>query len=55
MTDKMETEKAKVNLEIDKVRLFDEKNFLIVKRGELWAEIATLYTVEPSNVPIRGY
>ena len=35
MTDKMETEKTKANLEADRVQLFDEKNFLIVKREEL--------------------
>jgi len=35
MTDKMKTEKAKVNLEANRVQLFDEKNSLIVKKEEL--------------------
>ena len=52
MTDKMETEKVRVNLEIDKTRPFDKKNFLIVKREEFQAEIAALNVV---NIPIRSY
>jgi len=35
ITNKMETEKTKVNLKTDKTRLFNEKNFLIVKKEEL--------------------
>ena len=34
MTDKIETEKTKVNLEIDKIRLLKKKNSLIVKKKE---------------------
>jgi len=34
MTNKIETKKARANLEADKARLFDEKNSLIVKREE---------------------
>ena len=30
--DKIETEKAKVNLKADRIQLFDKKNFLIVKK-----------------------
>ena len=52
MTDKMETEKIKVNLKTDKVRLFNEKNFLVIKREELRAEIAVLNTV---NALIRNH
>jgi len=52
MTDKMETEKTKVNLEADRARLFDEKNSLVAKKEELQAEIATL---NATNVPIRGH
>ena len=35
VTDKMETEKAKVNLEVDRARLLGEKNSLVAKREEL--------------------
>ncbi len=52
MTNKIEIEKARVNLEVDKVRLFGKKNSLVTKREELRAEIAILNTV---NVPIRNY
>ncbi len=55
ITDKMETEKARVNLETNRTRLFDEKNSLVVKRKEFRVEIAILYTVGFSNVPIRRY
>ena len=50
--DKTETEKARVNLEADKARLFGEENSLVAKREELRAEIAALNVV---NVPIRGH
>ncbi len=49
---KMETEKARVNLEADKTRLFNEKNSLVVKREELRAEIAVLNVV---NVLVRNH
>jgi len=52
VTDKMETEKARVNLEADRVRWFGKKNFLVVKREELRAEIVVLNAV---NVLVRGY
>ncbi len=55
VTDKMETEKVKVNLEADKARLFDEKNSLVVKREELRAEIVILNAAGSSNIPVRGY
>ena len=55
MTDKMEIEKVKVNLEANRVRLFDEKNFLIIKREELRIEIVVLNVVRFFNVLIRGY
>jgi len=35
MTDKMKTEKTKVNLEADRMQLFDKKNSLVVKKEEL--------------------
>jgi len=55
MTDKTETEKTKVNLKADKVRLFDEKNSLIVKRKKLRIEIVILNATGPPNVLIRRY
>ncbi len=55
MSDKMETERTKVNLEADRMRLLDEKNFLVVKKEEFWTEIAILNTAGPSNILIRSY
>ncbi len=55
MIDKMETEKAKVNLEANKIRLFNKKNSLVAKRKEFRAEIVALYTAGPFNVLVRGY
>jgi len=55
MTNKIKTEKAKVNLEIDKVRLFNEKNSLVVKREKLRAEIVILNAVGPFNILIRNH
>ncbi len=52
MTNKMKTEKAKVNLEANRMRLLGEKNSLVAKREELRAEIAALYIVGFSNVLI---
>ncbi len=51
MTNKIKTEKVKVNLEVDKARLLDEKNSLVAKREELQAEIAVLNVAGLSNVP----
>ncbi len=55
VTDKMETEKARVNLEADKMRLFDEKNSLVVKRKEFRIEIVVLNVAGSSNVSIYSY
>jgi len=55
ITDKMKIEKVRVNLEANRVQLFGEKNFLVVKREELRAEIITLNAAGFSNVPIRRY
>ena len=52
MINKIEIEKAKVNLEANKIQLFGEKNSLIVKRKELQAEIAILNI---SNISTRRY
>ena len=51
----METEKARVNLEADRTRLFDEKNSLIIKRKELQAEIVILNAAGYFNVLVRSY
>ncbi len=53
MIDKMETEKTKVNLEIDKIRLFDEKNSLIAKREKFRAKIITLNVINVQFVIIK--
>ena len=55
MINKIKTKKAKVNLEVNKVRLFDEKNFLVVKREKFRAEITVLNATGSFNVLIRGY
>ncbi len=55
MTDKIKTKKTKANLKVDKVRLFDEKNSLVVKRKELRTEIVILYTAGPFNVLVYRY
>ncbi len=55
ITNKIKTEKIKVNLETNKIRLFDKKNSLVVKRKELRVEITALNTVKLFNVPIRRY
>jgi len=55
MANKIETKKAKVNLEVDRARLFDEKNSLIAKKEKLQTEIAVLNIAGLSNVPIYGY
>jgi len=53
--DKIETEKVKVNLEADRIRLFGEKNSLIVKKKELRAEIVVLNIAGPSNILVCRY
>ncbi len=55
VVDKMETEKVKVNLEADKVRLLGEKNSLVAKREELRVEITILNAAGSSNVLVCGY
>ena len=55
MTDKIKTEKVKVNLEADRVQLFDEKNSLVAKRKELRTEIVALYAVGLFNIPVRSH
>ncbi len=53
--DKMETKKVKVNLKIDRMRLFGKKNSLVVKREKLRTEIVILNVAGSSNVLVCGY
>ncbi len=55
VSDKIKTEKTKVNLKADRIWLFDEKNSLIAKRKEFRTEIVILNVVGLFNIPIRGY
>ena len=55
ITNKIKIEKVRVNLKADRVRLFDKKNSLIVKREELQTKIATLNTAGLSNVLVRRH
>ncbi len=55
IANKIKTEKIKVNLETNRIRLFDKKNSLIVKREELQTKIATLNTAGLSNVLVRRH
>ncbi len=55
ITDKIKIEKIRVNLKIDKIRLFGEKNSLVAKRKQLRAEIVVLNIAGPSNILIRGH
>ncbi len=55
ITDKMETEKVKVNLEADKIQLFNKKNSLVIKKKEFRAEIVALNTAGPFNILIRSH
>ncbi len=48
----METEKAKVNLETNRTRLFGKKNSLVAKRKKLRTKIVAL---NAANVPIRKH
>ncbi len=52
MINKIETKKIRVNLKVDRILLLDKKNFLIVKREKLRAEIVTLNII---NILIRSY
>jgi len=52
VTDKIKTEKARVNLEVDKIQLLNKKNSLVAKRKELRAEITILNVI---NIPIYGH
>ncbi len=52
MADKTETEKIKVNLEVDRIRLFDKKNSLVAKKKEFRTEIAVLNIAGFPNVPV---
>jgi len=55
VTDKIKIEKVKVNLKVNKIRLFDEKNSLIAKRKELRIEIAALNITGHSNILVCRY
>ncbi len=52
MTDKIKTEKTKVNLETNRMQLLGKKNSLVAKRKKLRAEIIILNI---TNIPIRGH
>ncbi len=55
MTDKIETEKARVNLEVNRVQLLGEKNSLVVKKEKLRTEIVTLNITGLFNILICSY
>jgi len=55
MTDKIKTEKAKINLKTNRIQLLNKKNSLVAKREELRAEIIILNTAGSFNVPIYRY
>ena len=55
MIDKIKTEKTRINLEANKVQLFDKKNFLVAKRKKLRTEIVILNAAGHFNVLIRSY
>jgi len=55
ITDKMETEKIKINLETDRIRLLNKKNSLIAKKEELRTEIAVLNITRLFNILVRSY
>ncbi len=55
MTNKIKTEKAKVNLKTNKIRLFGKKNSLVTKKEEFQTEIAVLHATRSSNVPVYRY
>ncbi len=51
----METEKVRINLETDRMRLFGKKNSLVVKKEELRIEIVALNAARFFNVSICRY
>ncbi len=55
MINKIKTEKTKVNLEADRIQLFNKKNSLVVKKEEFQTEIAILNTIGLFNVLIYRY
>ena len=55
VTDKMKTEKIKVNLEANRVRLLNEKNSLVAKKKELRVEIVILNITGLFNISIYNY
>jgi len=55
VVDKIKTEKVKVNLKADRVRLLGKKNSLVVKKKEFRTEIIALNAARSSNVPIRRH
>ncbi len=55
VTNKIKIEKTKVNLETDRIRLFGEKNSLVVKREELRTEITALNAIGPFNILTHSY
>ncbi len=55
ITNKMKTEKIKVNLETNKAQLFDKKNFLIAKRKKLRIKIVILNIAGPFNISIHNH
>ncbi len=52
ITDKIKTEKVKINLKANKTRLLDKKNSLVIKKKKLRTEIAILNTAGFSNILI---
>jgi len=55
ITNKTETEKTSINLETDKIRLLDKKNFLVAKKKEFRIEITALYTAGSSNILVHNH
>ena len=55
ITNKMETKKVRINLKVDRTRLLDEKNSLVVKKEEFRTEIVILNIIRFSNVPVYSH
>ncbi len=55
ITDKIKPEKNKINLEVNRIQLFDKKNSLVTKRKEFKTEIITLNAAGSFNVSVRKY
>ncbi len=55
MTDKIETEKTKVNLETDRARLLKKKNPLVVKRKKLRTEIVIMNIIKSFNALVYSH